>query len=68
MRLLVLLILLGIVASLGSALFYLARDQGKSDRTLRALMLRVGLSIGLFALLFVLYWMGLIQPNGSAPG
>jgi hypothetical protein len=68
MRLLVLLILLGIVASLGSALFYLARDHGKSNRTLRALTLRVGLSIGLFALLFVLYWLGLIEPNPSALG
>ena len=68
MRLLVLLILIGIVGSLGSALFYLARDSGKSDGTLKALKLRIGLSIGLFATLFVLYWLGIITPNSTAPG
>ena len=68
MRLLVLLILLGIVGSLGTALFTLTRDAGKSDRTLQALKVRISLSIGLFALLFLLYWAGMIQPNANAFG
>ncbi len=68
MRLLVLLILLGIVGSLGTALFTLTRDGGKSDRTLQALKVRISLSVGLFALLFLLYWAGIIQPNANALG
>ncbi|MEO0423635.1 MAG: twin transmembrane helix small protein [Pseudomonadota bacterium] len=68
MRLLVLIILLGIVGSLGSALFSLARDAGKTDATLKALKIRIGLSVGLFALLFLLYWAGIIQPNANALG
>ncbi|MEO0973264.1 MAG: twin transmembrane helix small protein [Pseudomonadota bacterium] len=68
MKLMVLVILLGIVASLGSALFHLSRDDGGSDRTLRALKIRIGLSVGLFALLFLLYWAGIIQPNANALG
>ena len=68
MKLLVLLLLLGIVVSLGSALFHLARDQGGSRRTLRFLTYRIGLSVGLFALLFVLYWLGVIEPNPTALG
>jgi hypothetical protein len=68
MRLLVLIILLGIVFSLGSALFHLSRDGGGSNRTLKALTWRIGMSVGLFALLFVLYWLGIIEPNPNTPG
>ena len=57
------LILLGIVGSLASALFFLARDKQDSKRTVRALTLRVGLSVSLFVLLLVAYYMGLIQPR-----
>ncbi len=61
MRIVVILFLLLIVLSLGSALTYLLRDRGKSDRTVRALTLRVGLSIGLFLLLMAGYGTGLIH-------
>ena len=60
----VVLIFLGILASLGSALVHLVRGRGRSDRTAKALTFRIGLSFGLFALLFLLYWAGLIQPHG----
>lgn len=68
MGLVVFLILLGIVGSLVSALFHLSRDGGRTNRTLKALKIRIGLSLGLFALLFVLYWLGLISPNASPGG
>lgn len=61
---LILLILVAILASLGSALFYLYKDPGRSPRTVKALTLRIGLSIGLFFLLLLLYRIGLIQPHG----
>ncbi|HZX27909.1 MAG TPA: twin transmembrane helix small protein [Telluria sp.] len=53
-----------IIASLGSALFFLMRDKGKSDRTVQALALRVGLSIFLFLTILVLYKLGYIKPTG----
>ncbi len=60
MRILVIIILLAIVGSLGSALFFLMRDQGKSNRTVRALAIRVGLSVSLFLLLMAGHYFGFI--------
>ena len=59
--------LIGIVASLGSALCLLARGQGDSRRMVRALALRVGLSVGLFLLLMGAWAMGWIAPHGVQP-
>lgn len=53
-----------IIASLGSALVFLMKDRGKSDRTLHALALRVGLSVALFLFLLLAYQLGWIQPTG----
>jgi hypothetical protein len=63
MKLVVILILLGILGSLGSALVYLFKDTGDSKRTVRALTWRVGLSVALFLFLLIGYWLGLIQPR-----
>ena len=60
MKILVIVLVLLIVASLGSALFFLVHDQSNSKRMLRALALRVGLSITLFLLLMAGYYFGLI--------
>jgi hypothetical protein len=59
----VVIVLLGIIASLGSALFSLSRSQGDSRNMLRALTVRVGLSVGLFLLLLLAWRLGYIQPN-----
>lgn len=67
MRLLALLILLAIMISLGSALRYLVSDDGKTDRVLRMLTWRIGMSVGLFVLLMVAWYFGLIQPHGIVP-
>jgi len=64
MRVLVILFLIVILASLGSALFYLVRDKGQSDRTARALTWRIGLSILLFVLLMAGYKTGIIPRSG----
>ncbi|MBA5636331.1 twin transmembrane helix small protein [Duganella sp. LX20W] len=53
-----------IIGSLGSALFFLMRDKGKSNNTVRALAVRVGLSITLFLLILLGYKLGYIQPTG----
>ena len=49
-----------IIASLGSALFFLVTNQGSSRRMVKALALRVGLSVTLFLLLMAGYYFGLI--------
>lgn len=63
-KFLVIVIFVAILASLGSALVFLLKDRGKSTRTAKALTVRVGVSIGLFALLFVFWWLGIITPHG----
>lgn len=60
MRFVVILFILLILGSLGSALFFLIKDSGQSRRTARALALRVGLSVTLFLLLMAGYYFGLI--------
>lgn len=64
MRIIVLLFLLFIVFSLGSALYYLVKDKGQTDRTAKALTVRISLSILLFALLMAGYYFGWIPQNG----
>ena len=49
-----------ILASLGSALYYMVADRGQSKRTVKALAVRVGLSLTLFLLLMAGYYFGLI--------
>jgi len=60
MKIVVILFLLLILASLGSALFFLITDRGQSKRTVRALALRVGLSLILFLALVAGHYFGLI--------
>ena len=64
MKILVAIAFVMIIGSLGSALFFLMRDKGKSNRTVHALALRVGLSVTLFLLLLAAHYMGWIQPTG----
>lgn len=66
-KLLVFAILIAIFISLTGGLFFLAKDQGKSRRTMYSLTVRVALSVSLFILLFIGYMTGLIQPHGVLP-
>ena len=67
-KLLVVAILLGIVASLGSALFHLVHDRkGESKSMVRALTVRISLSVALFILLFIAWAAGWIEPHGLLP-
>lgn len=68
MKLLVLIIFVGILVSLGSAVRYLVSDRSDSDRTVKALTWRIGLSIFLLLLLVVGYKLGWIIPNANHPG
>lgn len=64
MRYVVLIFVILILASLGSALYYLFKDKGGSDRTVKALTYRVGLSITLFMMLMLGYYFGWLPANG----
>ena len=61
MKLVVLLMLAAIVISLVSGLFFLAKDESNSPRLLKALKIRVGLSIVLIVFLVGAYSLGYIQ-------
>lgn len=67
LKIIVVLAFIGIVVSLASGMFYLVNDKGDSRRTLRALTLRIGLSIGLFAFLMILVAFDVIEPHGVYP-
>jgi hypothetical protein len=64
MKILVAIGFILIIGSLASALFFLMRDKGKTNRTVNALALRVGLSITLFLLILLAYKLGWISPTG----
>lgn len=57
-----------ILFSLGSALFFLMRDKGKSNRSAKALTFRIGFSVALFILILIAYQLGWIRPTGIRMG
>ncbi len=61
MRIVVIVFIVLIIASLGSALFFMVTDRRDPRRMVRALALRVGLSVALFLLLMAGYYFGLIS-------
>lgn len=63
----VILVLIAILASLASGLVYLMRDSGDSDRLVRALTIRIGLSFALFLFLMLAFATGLISPHPVVP-
>ena len=75
MKFVIILALLAILASLGSALFFMMRrdggktgdDQHRSQAMFRALALRVCLSIVLFICILLAYHFGWIHPTGWNP-
>ncbi len=55
-----------IILSLGSALYHLVKrtDPQQSEKTAKALTVRIALSVVLFGLIFIAYASGLIKPEG----
>ena len=53
-----------ILLSLASGMFFLAKDDGKTNRVVTSLTVRIVLSITLFCLLFVGYYLGVLKPHG----
>ncbi len=59
-KLVVVVLLFCILYSLFSGLYWLYRERGAGERTVRMLTWRIGLSIGLFLLLLLAFRSGLI--------
>jgi len=61
MKLVIYALLAAIVVSLGTGLFYLRREDADSPKMLRALQVRVALSLVLIVVLIAAYFLGWIQ-------
>lgn len=64
MKLVIVIAFLLIVGSLTSAMVFLVRDRGRTRNVMRALALRVGLSVALFLFILIGYKLGWIQSTG----
>jgi uncharacterized membrane protein YidH (DUF202 family) len=62
-KIIIISLLLIILISLGTALFSMVKNQPDSNRTVKALTVRITLSIALLILIMVGYSMGLIAPH-----
>lgn len=63
MKIVVILLLLAVIGSLFSGLFFVYKDKGGSKRAVTALTVRIGLSVLVFLILLGSYWFGLV-PGG----
>lgn len=64
-KLLVIVFLVSILASLGSALWFLIRgDQTNSKNLVKSLTIRISLSLILFFLLILAFSLGWVRPHG----
>jgi len=64
-KILIIVFLITILYSLGSAMIFLVKDHGEGDRTVKRLTWRIGLSLVLFLFLWVAYQLGWIEPNSG---
>ncbi len=65
-KMLIIIVFVAIIVSLGSALFDLVKhkDPIHSQKTLKALTFRIGLSVVLFIFVMIAIATGLIEPTG----
>ena len=66
-HLIILVVLVAILVSLFSGMYFMLKDQSRSTRNIKALSIRVGLSLLLFVLLITAYLTGIIKPNPIHP-
>ncbi|HNR92792.1 MAG TPA: twin transmembrane helix small protein [Dokdonella sp.] len=63
-KIIIIVFLVAIVWNLGAGLYYMMTDKGGSDRTVKALTRRIGLSVLLIVLVIIGIATGVIQPHG----
>ncbi|HMB57577.1 MAG TPA: twin transmembrane helix small protein [Arenimonas sp.] len=64
-KLLIIAVLVVILWNLGAGLYYMMVDKGTTKRTVNSLTWRIGLSIGLIALVALGLFTGVIKGNSS---
>jgi succinate dehydrogenase/fumarate reductase cytochrome b subunit len=64
MRIVILVLLLVVLASLFSGLYFVYKDKGQSNRAVIALTIRVAVSVLVFAILIISYYFGWITERG----
>lgn len=63
-KLLIIAFLILILWNLGAGLYYMMVDKGRSDRTVKSLTWRIGLSVALILLVIAGIFTGVIKPHG----
>lgn len=63
-KILILLFLAAILYNLGAGLYFMMTDKSGSDRVVKALTRRIGLSVLLIVLVIIAIATGLIRPHG----
>lgn len=63
-KLLIVAVLVVILYNLGAGLYYMMVDKGKTNRTVKSLSWRIGLSVGLILLVILGIFTGVIKPHG----
>jgi len=67
-KLLIIGVLIVILYNLGAGLYFMMVDKGKSNRTVRSLSWRIGLSVGLILLVILGIYTGVIKPHDINQG
>jgi hypothetical protein len=66
-KLIIVILLIFVIVSLFTALYRLNKDDADSTRVVKALAVRVGLSIIIFVLIMISAKLGFIEPNTNLP-
>jgi succinate dehydrogenase/fumarate reductase cytochrome b subunit len=61
---LIIVLFAAILYNLGAGLYFMMTDKGQTDRTVKALTRRIGLSVFLIVLVLIGIWAGIIKPHG----
>jgi len=64
MKIVILILLLAVLVSLFSGLYFVYKDKGQSNRAVVSLTIRISLSVLVFVILMVSYYFGWIPKGG----
>jgi len=64
-KVIIVVFLLVVLYTLGSSFYFMVKDKGQGDRALKRLMWRIGLSISLLAILYIMFLLGWIEPSAG---
>ena len=64
-KVVIVIFLLVIIYTLASSFFFMVKDKGEGDRTVKRLTWRIGLSLFLLLVLYIMFQMGWIESSGG---